>query len=259
MIRVDAHCHVDLMADPARCVEAAEAARIYTIAVTNAPSVFEHTHALCVGKRYVRAAVGLHPELVHSHGGELGLLVEQLKRTRYVGEVGLDYVTGDTPARSRQRSAFAEIAAACGRAGGRVLSIHSRRAVPDVLAILREASPGTAILHWFSGTRRQVDEAVGIGCFFSVNPAMAASRAGRALLAAMPRDRVVTETDGPFVCIGTRPAGPDDVRGVVQALGELWGATETEAGAAVAHTFKRIVSSCGEPSSNPPTNGLSHA
>src|SRR5579864_1932918 len=92
---VDAHCHIDLYQAPRKTIEQAETDRIYTIAVTNAPSVFAHTAALVAGSRYVRAAIGLHPELVHSHRHELENFRHYLTQTRYVGEVGLDYMILD--------------------------------------------------------------------------------------------------------------------------------------------------------------------
>ena len=62
---VDAHCHIDLYQSPQAIVEQAEAQHIYTIAVTNAPSVFSHNAGLTAGSKYVRPTLGLRPELVH--------------------------------------------------------------------------------------------------------------------------------------------------------------------------------------------------
>ena len=100
---VDAHCHIDLFPLPEQIVEQAEAHRIYTIAVTNAPSVFAHTAGLASGSKYIRPAIGLHPELVHSHSHELDQFRSHLAHTRYVGEVGLDYTTSDHEVRLLQR------------------------------------------------------------------------------------------------------------------------------------------------------------
>ena len=68
-----------------------------------------------------------------------------------------------------------------------------------VVAMIGKANPGIAILHWFSGPMRDLQRAIDTGCWFSVNPAMIRSQTGRSLIAAMPRERVVTESDGPFV------------------------------------------------------------
>lgn len=107
---VDAHCHIDLYKSPQAIVEQAEAQHIYTIAVTNAPSVFSHTAALTAGSKYVRAALGLHPELAHSHGNEIEQFFRYLPETRFVGEVGLDYTTTEEGRRIAQRQILTRIA-----------------------------------------------------------------------------------------------------------------------------------------------------
>ncbi len=219
---VDAHCHVDLYPDPAAVVAQAEALRIHTIAVTNAPSVFTFTRTLTTNCKYVHPAAGLHPELVHSHAHELDQLWPFLEQTRYVGEIGLDYATTDPQNRARQRGVFAAIVGRCAVLGDKVLTVHSRRAAADVLATVGPGFRGNVILHWFSGTVRQLEQAAALGFFFSVNPAMVLSKNGRMLAAAMPRDRVLGETDGPFVTMEHGPATPPDTRVVIAALAKLW-------------------------------------
>ena len=54
------------------------------------------------------------------------------------------------------------------------------------------------ILHWFSGTYKELDQAIADGYFFSVNGAMVRSAKGQALVMRMPRERILTETDGPY-------------------------------------------------------------
>lgn len=220
---LDAHCHVDLYGDPRGVIERTERAGIRTVAVTNAPFVYASTEALLRGTKYFRPAIGLHPELVAEHAHELELFWEHLGTTRYVGEIGLDFVTPDKELREKQRRAFGAIVDRCGQSGGKVLTIHSRRAVKDVLNVLGTSFPGRAILHWFTGTMKELERAVSAGCYFSVNPAMVRSPSGFNLVAAMPRERVLTESDGPFVTVGERPCEPRDTGSVVQALSGVWG------------------------------------
>jgi TatD DNase family protein len=77
---------------------------------------------------------------------------------------------------------------------------------------------------------------------FSVNPAMLRSRTGAQLLAAVPPDRVLVETDGPYVKLGSRLARPDDVPGVVRSLAERWNLTPVEAAQMIEATWDRLVS-----------------
>ncbi|MCL4740972.1 MAG: TatD family hydrolase [Phycisphaerales bacterium] len=238
---LDAHCHIDLFAEPAEVVAGAERGRIRTIAVTNAPSVYLHTAKLVRDCQFVRAAIGLHPELVEQHESELGQLWEHLATTRYVGEVGLDFVTTDKSVRERQTRVFAAIVDRCGQLGGKILTVHSRRAVRAVLDVVGDSFPGSVILHWFSGSARELERAVEAGCYFSVNPAMIRSASGQRLVGAMPRERVLTETDGPFVSVADKPCEPIDTALVVEYLGRAWGTTGVEAKGAVERNLRALL------------------
>ena len=98
-VLVDTHCHVDLYPDAAPILTAIAAHRVLVIAVTNAPSVFFHTQALALRHPYLLAAVGLHPELVATHGQEIDRMLPLLEETQFVGEVGLDYGNRSHPLR----------------------------------------------------------------------------------------------------------------------------------------------------------------
>lgn len=220
---VDTHCHLDLYPDYRRVIEETRLAGIEVIAVTNAPSVFRRCAALTRHCPAIHPALGLHPELVVERGRELDLLLGLLDETRFVGEVGLDFVTGDPAGRTEQRRVFAAILERCADYGDKVLTVHSRRAAAEAVAMIGAAYPGTVILHWFSGPGRVLADAAAGGCYFSVNPAMLASPAGRRVVAAIPRDRLLTETDGPFVAVEGAAARPRHIALVVDGVARLWG------------------------------------
>jgi len=76
---------------------------------------------------------------------------------------------------------------------------------------------------------------------FSVNPAMISSPSGRRLLAAVPKERILVETDGPYVRHGGRPVSPADAPSVVAALAGRWGMTTTEGAALVGQTLIQLI------------------
>jgi TatD DNase family protein len=238
---VDAHFHLDLFPNPAAIAREIEAARIHTIAVTNTPSVFFHTRALAEGRRFLHPAVGLHPQLVAARAGELGSMWPLLEETRFVGEVGLDYVTKDENDRRLQRDVFTRILERCATLGNKIVTVHSRRSARDVIAAVGNAFPGKVILHWFSGTAAELDQAVSKGLYFSVNPAMTLSRSGQTLIARIPRERMLTETDGPFVETAGQPAQPGEVIRVIDYLAGLWSVPHAIAREKVAENFSRLI------------------
>ena len=241
---IDFHCHLDLYPDPVQVAERCEKEGIYVLSVTTTPSAWYGTRKL--ERSRIRTALGLHPQLAHERHSELALFDALLPETRYVGEVGLD---GAPPFRMHWRAqleVFDHILDSCTLAGGRVLSVHSRRAAKAVLDRL-EAVPqaGTFILHWFSGSPRELSRAVTLGCLFSVGPAMLAGEKGRALAAQLPRGRVLTESDGPFARIGDQAAMPWDAAVAEQELATLWNMDRAETASLLQDNLRRLVGLAG--------------
>jgi TatD DNase family protein len=87
----------------------------------------------------------------------------------------------------------------------------------------RRPGAGVPVLHWFSGTRRELARADALGCWFSIGPAMLLSRRGRELAAAMPADRMLTETDAPFGRDGDDPLMPWQAYDCLGELADLKG------------------------------------
>lgn len=221
---IDFHCHLDLYPDPAAIAARCGALGAYVLSVTTAPSAFEGTEALAKGMSRIRTGLGLHPQLAHERRSELPLFEKLLPRTRYVGEIGLDGGPEYRGSWSDQLYVFEGALSACQAAGGRVMSLHSRRAATAVLERL-ELYPdaGTPVLHWFSGSQRELARAVDSGCWFSVGPAMLSGARGRGLVAAMPVDRIITETDGPFAQVQGEPACPWHADLALSELAAIWG------------------------------------
>lgn len=219
---IDFHCHVDLFPDPHEIARECRERKLNVLSVTTTPSAWSGTAAL--GGGTVVTALGLHPQLAHERKSELSLFDRLLPGCAYVGEVGLDGAPEFKAHWQHQVDVFRHVLDECERVGGRIMSIHSRRASTPVLDLL-ELYPrsGTPILHWFSGTVRELDRAIALGCWFSVGPAMLRSKRGLELARGMPRARVLTESDGPFARISGRPIMPWEAGLAVDALAECWG------------------------------------
>ncbi len=238
---IDLHCHLDLYDDPESVVVQRDQRGIYVLSVTTTPSAWEGTTALAKGSSRIRTAIGLHPQLAHERQSELPLFDRALPFTRYVGEVGLDGAPEFRSHWDAQLTVFDHVLEACSNAGGRILSIHSRRASGPVLDRL-EAHPnaGVPILHWFSGPQRDLARAIELGCWFSVGPAMLCGERGRSLASAMPRDRVLTESDGPFAQVDGVPLMPWDVHQAAHELADLWSVSAAQAEQAVRQNLRAL-------------------
>lgn len=243
---IDFHCHLDLYPDPAAIRDGCEKRGMYVLSVTTTPSAWHGTFALERGTKRIRTALGLHPQLAHERRHELALFDSLLPATRYVGEIGLDGAPEFREHWESQVTVFEHILSTCRAAGGRVMSIHSRRASGAVLDRLQAfAGAGIPILHWFSGSLRDLDRAIALGCWFSVGPVMLASEKGRSIATRMPRDRVLTESDGPFAQINGQAVMPWQTDLAIQSLGTLWSLPSEEVGRTMRDNMKTLVKAGG--------------
>lgn len=214
----DTHFHLDLVKDPYATAQEIEKLKIYTLAVTNLPAVFSHTEQLCSGLKYLRPAIGYHPELAAQYPGQLNLFAELLDRARYVGEIGLDNLKKTAQDYQIQKRIFGKIIQLCADQTNKILTIHSRRAVSDVLSTIGERFPGKVILHWFSGSTTEMELALSRGYYFSINLNMTQSQKGREIIKALPSRRILLETDGPFTQIHNQPCSPIDSKLITEQI-----------------------------------------
>ena len=246
---VDFHCHLDLYPDPVAAIAAAEAAGVYTLTVTTTPKAWPRNLALTQHTSRIRAALGLHPQLVGERSSEISLWETYLPEARYVGEVGLDAGPRYYRSLDIQKQIFERILKQCARAGGKVLTVHSVRAVAAVLDLIEAHLPpgrGHTVLHWFTGSKAEARRAVDLGCYFSVNAQMLQRDKGRDLVGILPADRLLTETDGPFTQFGGRPACPADVADTLKELANVRQIPPEEMAATINRNLKAILSAATE-------------
>nr|VFJ43303.1 MAG: TatD DNase family protein [Candidatus Kentron sp. FM]VFJ43947.1 MAG: TatD DNase family protein [Candidatus Kentron sp. FM]VFK06038.1 MAG: TatD DNase family protein [Candidatus Kentron sp. FM] len=247
---IDFHCHIDLYQNPHEVLAGIVRNRCFVVAVTTTPLAWEGTTALIGDTPGVHIAAGLHPELVASRHKEVELLCDLISKTKYVGEVGLDGSTRHRSSLPLQIAVFERIFQECERLGGKILSIHSRGASQAVFDCLRLPNRrSTPVLHWFSGTTREIKVATDLGCWFSVGPAMLSTKKGRSLVATMPRDHVLTETDGPFAGNTKGPFMPWDATQAVSGLSSIWGCPIHETQEQITTNIVSLVGSDHSPNS----------
>jgi TatD DNase family protein len=239
---IDFHCHLDLYPNPMAVRDECVRRGLYVLSVTTTPSAWQGTSALAAHTKGIWTGLGLHPQLAHERQNELPLFDSVLPNTRYVGEIGLD----GTPEFRRhwhsQVVVFEHVLAKCREAGGRIMSLHSRRASGAVLDYLDTFSgAGTPILHWFSGSFRDLDRAINLGCWFSIGPAMLTGQKGRSLAARMPRERVLTESDGPFAHIDGESIMPWHVENAVHELSQIWSLPPEEVEQNIHHNLQNLL------------------
>lgn len=209
---VDSHCHLDFpdFADELDAVVArARAAGVVRI-VTISTRIARHAQVLAIAERYddVYCSIGTHP---HNAKEEPEVTVADLvARARHpkivaIGEAGLDYHYDHSPRAAQEQSFRRHIAAA--RETGLPLVIHTRDADADTARILREESrQGTfpAVLHCYTGGRDLAFTGIDLGLYVSFTGILTFKKSEdlRAIAAALPADRIMVETDAPYLAPG---------------------------------------------------------
>lgn len=224
----DFHCHIDLHPNPPDLIRECEKRRIAVLAVTTTPKAWPQNLAWTKNSQFVHAAAGLHPELVGLRYTEINLLEEAIAETRLVGEIGLDGSPEHRNSYSKQKEVFKRSLVSAQTYGGRVISIHSRRAARDVIEAIEEYTDPSrvlCILHWFSGSLAELRRAAELGCYFSVNAAMLCHEGGLRLVQSIPKDRLLSETDSPFTKAGGSKTWPWHTVNTCEQLTKVTGDT----------------------------------
>ncbi len=250
---VDSHCHLDFatFADDLDDVVARAGAAGVGMMVTIATSVEGCGSARRVAERFpnVYCSVGVHPHEAKTDGQKSADLLIRLakhEKTVGIGETGLDYYYEHSPRDDQKVSFRAHIDAA--RQTGLPLIVHTRDADDDTAEILAEEmkrAPFTGLIHCFSAGRKLAETAVDLGLFISVSgiATFKAAEDLRQTLASVPMDRLLVETDAPYLAPtpnrGKRNE-PSFVALTAAKLAEIKGVTPDEIAAATTDNFFRL-------------------
>ena len=238
---VDSHCHLDFPDFADELDDVVQRARDVGIGriVTICTRVRKFPQVLAVAERFddVFCSVGTHP---HNADEELDITVDDLIRLSAhdkvvaIGEAGLDYHYDKSPRDAQAQGFRTHIAAA--RETGLPLVIHARSADDDMMAILREetrAGAFPAILHCFSSGRALAECGIELGLTVSFSGILTFKNSQdiRDIARDMPRDRVLVETDAPYLAPVPnrgRRNEPAYVADTARVLADVWEMDEAE-------------------------------
>jgi TatD DNase family protein len=229
---LDAHAHIAVSVDRDDLVGLGAAVLAMTREQSEWADALERQDEMAIW------GIGAHPRLLaQDRPFAVDAFEEAVEKALIVGEVGLDR-RASTP---RAADVFDEVLAVVQR-HARPVSIHSVGATGAVVSALKRRLVDAPILHWWRGTPSETEEAIRLGAFFSLNGAEARNPK---VLAMLPKDRVLTETDYPH----TRrydPAArqPAAVGTIERALMEQWKVDQSELRHQVWRNFGRLLDRC---------------
>ena len=257
---VDSHCHLDFpeFAPELDAVVARARAAGVGVCVTIGTTLAKFPAVRAVAERFddVWCSVGVHP---HEAKDELldgpAQLIEAARHPKVVGigETGLDYFYEHSPRPEQIANFRAHIEAA--RETGLPVIVHTRDADDDTIAVLREemaAAPFTGLIHCFTGTQRLADAALELGLFISVSGIATFKKSDdlRAVLKTVPLDRLLVETDAPFLAPMPHRGKRNEPAFVVNTaamLAGLKGASAPDLAAVTTQNFFRLFTKVARP------------
>jgi len=228
----DLHCHIDLMPSMTDFASEAKKMGISILAVTTTPKAYEKEITYFRSYDNIKVGLGLHPQLISERYKELPLVEKYIGEADYIGEIGLDFNNQFYSSKEKQIIVFENIIRRCSLKSGKVISIHSVRSDKITLDILEKndcTKKNKCILHWFSGTMMQLRRAIEMGCYFSINGTMIKSPNGQKLISNIPVEKVLIESDAPFINnICTPQQLQTEIQGIELYLSSIWGENTPE-------------------------------
>lgn len=255
-VYIDSHAHIEgeqFDADRDAVIQRALDAGVDVIVCIGNGEVARDSHAgaFRLADRYpfIYTTVGVHPHEARLLDDNLYAQLMELSQHPKViawGEIGLDYHYDNSP-RAAQREAFGK-QLILARERGLPVSIHTREAEADTLAILGEEwkdSGRGGVIHCFTGTRSFAEAAVDLGFYISFSGVVTFKNAQelRDTARALPLERILIETDAPYLAPvpyrGKRNE-PAYVVETARTIAQVRGITSEEVASATSENFKRL-------------------
>ena len=238
---VDIHCHVGQYPDPFYVLAKAKYENIKIVSVG---MNFRSSLLNFQLRRYfdsIIPAAGLHPlDVPHFNGGHFLRFAKLFDKTDFIGEIGLDYYfEKNKESYPRQREVFWDILTYC-KGKNKIFNVHSKGAEKDVLDMLGKQDAKQVIMHWFSGPEGLIPVIKERGYYISVNRAIFSSKKVRKYIEMLPREQILTESDGPGDRI-IHKNSPFYVRRVTLEIAKIWKVSEEEAQCQIYKNFAELV------------------
>jgi TatD DNase family protein len=238
-VLIDTHCHFNLkkqFPDPASAIASSVAAGVGRMIVVGIDAeTSRYAVELAAHHSEVYATVGWHPTSTAGFGLDwLNEIRELAKHPKVlaIGEIGLDYHWPDSPPSDQFRALEAQWELA--EELGLPVVYHVREAFQDMLgAMEKRGFPLAQVLHCFAGDHADAERALELGCFFGVDGPLTYPKAVelREIMAWLPVDRILLETDSPFLTPAPyrgKPNSPALLPLVAEKLAEVRGVSRED-------------------------------
>jgi len=200
---IDAHTHLDEYIEyengrelERKALEEIESNKI--LSLTNSMDVPSYIKNLEIARAsdFIVPSFGVHPNKAHIYAERMDELEEYIYDCKMIGETGMDFFWAKKESFAYQAPLF-EYFLQNARQQNKIINVHTKGAEGDVINLLDKHRAKRVIIHWYSGPRWEFNELVKRGCYFTVGVQVKYSDLMRDIARAIPKDRLLLETDNP--------------------------------------------------------------
>ena len=200
------------------------------VSIDNATS--KKTLELGKNNKLILPFIGIHPERVND---DLELMINLISENHQyisgIGEIGLDPTYVKSSEDSKRQIYLFETLLSLAEKFQKPISIHSRKSLDEIFSIMTSYDTKHALLHWFDGSKKQLQKAMDMGFFVSYGPVMIYACDKQTLLSKTIETKILVETDGPVKfskCFEMKPGQISFIPSVVFCASKILGKSYDE-------------------------------
>ena len=235
---IDTHFHLDYYPNYKELYDNINYAEQYTLCMTNSPGIYNSCCRILGESKYIKFAMGLHPKCKDLTIRDFNQFVSMSYRTDYFGEIGLDFSNSKKYLDKEQQLLYFDEIVKIASERNRLMSIHLKRSENYAIDIIEKYRPQKAIIHWFNGSKNQLESLINLNCYFSINTSMLEKSTD--LLELIPIDRLLVESDGPFTKVDGKRYYPELLRASYNRISSALNISDFES--IVFQNFKSLLS-----------------
>ncbi|MCD4759573.1 TatD family hydrolase [archaeon] len=239
---VDVHTHLDLLSNHKDIDKVISNANAFAAIITNGTGPESNRKVLNYSKKYkmVKPALGMYPDkAVKLSDEEIQKEIEFIKTKKpfAIGEVGLDNFRVEKL--ETQKKVLIKFIKLANELKIPII-VHSRKAEEETIKLLEKNKAEKVVMHCFSGNKELTERAIKLGYFFSIPTSVTKSKTFRKLAKRVPLNKILTETDAPYLSPRDEPNEPAFIKDSIKKIAELKKITSEELEKIIYMNYKNL-------------------
>lgn len=241
---IDSHTHLDFFKENInKAIKDIEDNKILTLANSMDIESYIRNKEYSEKSKYIKACFGIHPWRASEFKGSLEKLIPYIEESEIIGEIGLDYLwVEDKSTFEAQRKVFYFILEESIKRN-KVVSLHTKDAEEEIYNILKKYSYNKAIVHWYSGDIKTLENLIDLGCYFTISVDIGHSEKTYEVLSKIPMDKLLIETDGPTALewVNGKYGYPSEIKNVYEKVARYKDIDVSDLLGIIDGNFKRLL------------------